>query len=395
MPLDSHKDDHQTYLFLLTAILFIAYLCIGMTLPVAPVFVAHDLGLNNLWAGATVGIAFLSTILTRGYAGKFVDNRGSKPAVRRGLILYMTGAVICLLAGFVSTIPTMALAILMSGRIILGLGESFVSVGINNWGIGLVGPQRSGLVMSLVGAAIYGAIGVGGPVGLSLYHMIGYANTMLAGFILPALGLFAIIKIPLVPPQPIRYRPSFLTIIGKIWLHGSIICLQGIGFATIGTFFTLYFTEKHWPGAGMGLGAFGAGFVLVRIFCGGLPDRMGGLPVATLSLIVEAVGQLLIWNSHSPAAALVGAFMTGLGCSMIFPGVGKEVVNLVTPPLRGTAIGGFSAFQDLAYGLTGPLAGFIADIAGYKEIFLAGSLASVLGFAVALFLRFRPVKPVQ
>lgn len=384
MSLNAHQDIHQKYLLLLTVILFIAYFCVGMTLPVAPVFVTQALKFNNLWAGSSVGISFAFTIMTRGYAGKFIDSRGSKPAVKRGLILYMTGAVTCLIAAFFTTLPVLSLIILMAGRAILGLGESFVSVGINNWGISLVGAQSSGKVMSFVGAAIYGAMGIGGPLGLFLYHQIGYSLTMLVSFLLPGLGLLAIIKIPFTRPQSINYRPSFLTVIRKIWLHGSILCLQGFGFGTIGAFFTLYFTEKHWPDGNMGLGAFGCGFVIIRLFCGSLPDRIGGLRVAAGSLLIEAAGQFLIWTSHGPATALMGAFLTGIGCSMIFPGIGREVINSVTPQQRGIAIGGFSAFQDLAYGLTGPLAGLIADLTGYKNIFLTGTIAALIGCLVTL-----------
>ena len=47
----------------------------------------------------------------------------------------------------------------------------------------------------------------------------------------------------------------------------------------------------------------------------------------------------------------------------------------------------FTAFQDIAYGLTGSLAGFLADCAGYGSVFLAGCGAALMGLGIALSLR--------
>ncbi len=52
--------------------------------------------------------------------------------------------------------------------------------------------------------------------------------------------------------------------------------------------------------------------------------------------------------------------------------------------LRGTAIGGFAAFQDLAYGATGPIVGVLADHAGYSSAFLIGRVAATLGLWIAM-----------
>ncbi|WP_044564852.1 MFS transporter [Azospirillum sp. B4] len=383
----SSRDPAQARLLLLTAVLFLSYLCVAIPLPAVPVYVSGRLGLDNVCAGLATGMTFLAAIFSRGHAGGFADRRGPKVAVARGLALYVAGGLVSLAAGLQQGMPMVAYPTLLAGRLLLGLGESFVGVGVVAWGVGIVGPQRTGRVLSLVGASIYGALAVGGPVGLVLLDRVGFAGAMAVSTLLPCLGLLAMTPMAGVAPHAQPERPSFLAIMGRIWGHGLIVCLQGIGFAAIGAFFALYFLDRIWDHAGLGLTAFGGGFVLVRVLFGHLPDRIGGLTVATLSLAVEAMGQVLVWGAHGPSLALAGAFMTGLGCSLIFPSMGREVVRLVPPHLRATALGGFTAFQDLAYGLTGPLAGLMADRVGYGSVFLVGAAAAAVGMAISLHLR--------
>lgn len=394
MSFQSTRDPAQARLLLLTAILFVSYVCVAMPLPIIPVYVTERLGLSNVWAGLGVGIGFFATIITRGYAGSLSDRRGAKIALGRGLVFYVAGALTSMVAGLLSHAPLTAFLILLAGRLLLGLGESLVGVGVIAWGVGLVGPARSARVLALIGSAIYGAFAVGAPIGLALFDRFGFAGAMAISAALPCFGLLAIWPIAGVAAHPDAERPSFWSVIGKIWWHGAIVCLQGIGFAAIGAFFVLYFLDRNWSHAGLGLTAFGSGFVLVRMLFGHLPDRVGGLPVAIGSLAVEAIGQALIWSAPTPVFALAGAFLTGLGCSMIFPAMGREVVHLVAPHLRGTALGGYAAFQDLAYGLTGPLAGFLADRAGYGSVFLIGGTAAVAGLLIALSLLRRAQQAV-
>jgi MFS family permease len=200
---------------------------------------------------------------------------------------------------------------------------------------------------------------------------------------LPLLGLIAIHWLPAVAPHA-GQRESFWRIIGRIWRAGAAVALQGVGFAALGAFFALYFLSRGWPHAGLGLTFFGVGFILVRLVCGHLPDRMGGTSVAIVSLAVEASGQYLLWLAPGPWPALAGALLTGLGCSMVFPAMGSEVVKQVPPQLRGTAVGGFAAFQDMANGATAPVVGLLADHSGYSAVFLIGGLAATFGVWMAI-----------
>ena len=378
------KGSGRGRLLSLAAILFVSYLCVALSLPLVSVYVTDGLGLGNALGGLAVGAAFLATVVSRGAAGSIADRRGPKLALLGGLVLYVIGSLTSLGAVFIIHAPQAAFGLFLLGRVLLGAGQSLVSVGVIAWGIGLVGPHRSGEVLALVGATTYGALAIGGPAGFALFHRSSFAGVLLVGTVLPCLGCAAASRLRDVPPQTAGLRPPFRTVIGKVGPYGSVICLQGIGFAAIAAFFALYFADHHWLHGAFGLTSFGAGFVVVRLFFGHLPDRIGGLLVAIASLVVQATGQALIGVAPTSSAALVGAFMTGLGASLMFPAMGREVVRVIEPHLRATALGAFSAFQDLAYGLTGPTAGLLIDRLGFRSVFLIGAGCSLLGLFVTV-----------
>ena len=381
------KDDSVRTLAWMAAALFLAYLSVAMAMPAVAVHVSRTLGMGNVASGLAVGIAFLSTILSRGWAGRMADERGGKVAMFRGLGLYAAASLLCLLSTWQPLGHGLAsYGVLLAGRLLLGLGESYALVGLLAWAMARLGPARSGLVMAFVGTGMYGAFAVGGPLGLWLLQQLGFGGLMAATVLLP-LASGAMLWRTAPATAAAGCRQPFSQVLGMIWKPGMVVGLQGVGFAALGAFFPLYFLANGWHGAGWGLSAFGLGFVAVRLVAGALPDRLGGIPVALVSLAVETVGQALLWLAPNPQMAMLGALLTGMGCSMVFPSMGLEVVRRVPAHLRGTAIGGFAAFQDLAYGATGPVAGWVADHFGHAQVFFIGTLAALLAIWLTWRLR--------
>jgi predicted MFS family arabinose efflux permease len=118
---------------------------------------------------------------------------------------------------------------------------------------------------------------------------------------------------------------------------------------------------------------------------------MSGYRVALWSLLVEAAGQAIIWSAPTEIVALGGALVTGLGCALVFPALGVEALKRVLPANRGSAMGAFVAFLDIAYGLSGPAAGVIAGQFGYAAVYLFGAGCALAGAALVATSRRHPL----
>ncbi|STW14512.1 transporter [Klebsiella pneumoniae subsp. rhinoscleromatis] len=149
-------------------------------------------------------------------------------------------------------------------------------------------------------------------------------------------------------------RAPFHAVVRKIWPYGLGLAFGTVGFGVIATFITLYFAAHSWQGAAFTLSLFSVGFICVRLVLGNTITRFGGVPVSLACFIIESLGLLLIWLAPSAWMAGVGAFLTGSGFSLVFPALGVEAVKQVEEQNQGTALGTYSAFLDLALGLTGP-----------------------------------------
>jgi MFS family permease len=366
--------------------LFCGYLAVGLPLPVIPLFVHEKLGFSNLIVGLVVGIQFLATVLTRGYAGRITDQEGGKRTALQGAGFAALGGLLYMIAALPGMSSGVSLGVLVAGRLAAGLGESQFITGCVSWSIASVGPQRAGMSMSWTGIAMFAALAIGAPVGMRLYHQWGFQAAMIACVIAPMLAMVIAVSATS-HVSPVGQRLPFHRVIGQIWREGLGLMLQGVGLSGLTAFASLYFSARGWAQAGLVMTAFGVGFIFIRVILGHLPDRIGGVRVAYWSLVIEAIGQAMLWRAPNEWVALSGALVTGLGCALVFPALGVEALKRVLPANRGSAMGGFVAFLDIAYGLAGPGAGLVAGEFGYAAVYLLGTASALLGAALVIATR--------
>ena len=364
---------------------FIGYLNIGIPLAVLPGYVHNHLGYGTVIAGLVISVQYLATLLSRPYASRFIDTRGSKRAVMVGLAGCGLSGVFMLVSSWLTSMPAWSLASLLIGRLVLGSAESLVGSGSIGWGIGRVGAQNTAKVISWNGIASYGAIAIGAPLGVV---MVGHLGMWSLGVSIIALGALGVLLAwpKLAAPIVSGVRLPFLHVLGRVLPHGTGLALGSIGFGTIATFITLYYATNHWENAALCLSLFGASFISARLLFGNLINRIGGFRVAIACLSVETLGLLLLWLAPNPELALAGAALSGFGFSLVFPALGVEAVNLVPASSRGAAVGAYSLFIDLSLGITGPLVGAVAAGFGFASIFLFAALAALTGLLLSVYL---------
>jgi MFS family permease len=367
----------------LMAVVVFVFLITGLAIPVIPLQVHEGLGLGSFIVGLVSGAQFAASLVSRIWSGRYADRRGAKRTVALGLTAASASGLLYFLSLAFTAAPATAVSILLLGRALLGGAESFIITGALSWGLGLVAPQNAGKVIAWIGTALYAAFAIGAPVGTALYQAQGFSAIALVTMILPLAGLGLIARLRAVAPLK-HAQPPLKTVARAVMLPGIGLSFSSLGFGAITTFVTLLYVARGWAPVWLGITLFAAGFILMRVLFGHLPDRLGGARVALISIVIEAAGQALIGLAPTALIASGGALLTGLGYALVYPGLGVEAVRRVPAQSRGLAMGSYTAFFDLGLFIASPALGLIASGLGLHAVFLASAVTVLLAAAVAL-----------
>jgi MFS family permease len=370
---------------------FVVYLSIGLPLAVLPLYVHLRMGYSAALAGLVISIQYIATLVSRPWAGRISDRAGAKVSVLWGMGACSLSGAVLIAAAALHFIPWFSLSILLLSRLVLGIGESLGSTGSTLWGITSAGQANTAKVISFSGISTYGAMALGAPLGVVIESLwgnpqLGLASIGLLTLLIGAFSFFLASRKSPVPVHPGKHLP-FLQVMSRVAPHGMGLALGGMGYSVLATFVTLFYASRHWNGAALSLTSFGLAFILARLLFIQTINRFGGYPVAIACLSVESLGMLLLWRSTSPLMAFSAAAITGAGFSLVFPSLGIEAVKRVAINNRGAAFGVYTAFSDVSFFLTGPLAGAVIGLYGYSSVFFFGLVCLLTALGIAIVLR--------
>jgi MFS family permease len=369
------------------AVVLIAFLVVGIALPVLPLHVHHDLGFGAFIVGIVTGSQFGASLLSRVSAGHYADKRGPKRAVIIGLLTAIAAGLLYIVSLHFIGAPKVSVTSLLLGRALLGRAESFIITGAVSWGLALVGAKNAGRVIAWMGMAMFAALAVGAPLGTTLYSASGFAGVAIAATLMP---LVTVLLVALLPPVQTQdgARPAFKTVAAAVWLPGFGAALSSVGFGAIIAFSSLLAAQRGWSPVWLVFTAFAVSLVAARLLLGQAPDRLGGARVALVCVLIEAAGLALIWLAPDRGMAAVGAALAGFGYSLVYPGLGVEAVGRAPPQSRGVAMGAYTVFLDVALGFGSPALGLVAGRFGIDTSFFVSALIALGAAVIALRLFF-------
>jgi MFS family permease len=196
-----------TILLPIMAVVFIAFLVIGLALPVLPLQVNKGLGLSVFVVGLVTGTQFATSLMSRVWSGHYADSRGAKRAVIAGLATAVVGGLLYLSSLRFVSVPWVSVKILLLGRALLGVAESFIITGAVTWGLALVGAQNAGRVIAWIGMAMFAALAFGSPLGTALHVVGGFAAVAFATILVPLATMLIVGTLRPVPPHRSRWGP--------------------------------------------------------------------------------------------------------------------------------------------------------------------------------------------
>src|SRR3954453_12530012 len=224
----------------LILVVLVAFIVIGVAMPVLPLHVHDGLGFGPFMVGLVAGSQFAAALVARIWSGRTADTYGAKRAVMAGLAGATAAGLLYLLSlGFTGT-PQISVMLLLAGRAVLGGAESFIITGATTWGLARAGTQNAGKVIAWMGTAMFAAFAGGAPLGTALYATGGFAAVACATALAPLATLLLIAPVRGAAPAH-SGSPKILSVVHRIWLPGLGAALSSIGFGAIIAFSPLLF----------------------------------------------------------------------------------------------------------------------------------------------------------
>jgi len=330
----------------------------------------EELGATEVQIGIVVGATALAALVVRPAIGRELDRRGRRTLMVLGNALHVVALLLYL------TISTFGVWLFVV-RITHGFAEALLFTSVFTYAADIVPEDRRTHGLALFGVSGMLPIAVGGILGDVVLARWDFTGLFLTAF---ALGLVALLlSLPLtesVTPSGPDARVSFLRPLRQrdlipVWWMTFVFSFALTAYFA---FLRLFVDETGIGSVGAFFGAYASAAVLLRIFLGWLPDRIGPKKVLYPAMIAFAAGFLILAGAHTGAAVVTAGFLCGAGHGYCFPILYAISFNRARVGDRGSASAIYTGLFDAGTFAGGPVLGSLVGTVGFSTMFLMAAI---------------------
>lgn len=381
------KNKQGLTLSILLMNLFIAFLGIGLVIPVLP-SIMNELQISGKVIGYLTASFALTQLILSPFAGKAVDRYGRKVMIVLGLFIFGFSE---LLFGLGKTVE-----VLFVSRILGGVSAAFIMPAVTAFIADITTMDTRARALGYMSAAISTGFIIGPGIGgfLAAY------GTRVPFFSAAVLGGIAAVLSILLLKEPARQKieiaetghtpqmSSFKKILIPMFLIAFIVIfVSSFGLAAFESFFSLYvdhkfaFTEKDIAIAITGGAIIGAIFQIVLF--DPLMKKLGEINLIRISLIYSAIFVYAMTVATSYWGIMIITFLVFVGFDLIRPAV-TTYLSRIAGNEQGF-VGGMNSFFTSLANVFGPILGGSLFDLNIDYPYYFGAVILVLGLGLSMF----------
>jgi MFS family permease len=339
----------------------------------------HGLGADDLQIGLIFGLTAAVAVLARPPVGRAMDLRGRRVVILAG------GALHTLVCALYLTVSDLGPWIYLL-RIAHGLAEALLFTALFTYAADLVPARRRTEGIALFGVSGMLPIALGGLLGDWILARADFAAVFALAAALALVSFLLSLGLPerARAPALIEASRGFRAALAQrdlvpLWWIGTLFALA---LASAFAFLKRFVDETGIGSVGGFFGAYAGMAVVMRLFFGRLPDRVGPKRVLFPALVSLATGYLVLAFAEAPRDVVIAGALCGAGHGYTFPILFGMVVTRASEADRGSATAIFTALFDLGVVLGGPLFGGLALSLGFSWAYAAAAAVVALGACV-------------
>ena len=380
------KKQNITLAILLSN-LFIAFLGIGLVIPVLPT-IMNELHISGSVVGYMVAAFAITQLIVSPIAGKLVDNIGRKVMIVAGLFIFGLSEF---LFGFGRSVE-----ILFVSRMLGGVSAAFIMPAVTAYIADITTLAQRPKALGYMSAAISTGFIIGPGIGGFLAEI----GTRVPFYAAGVLGLFAAILSLLFLKEPTRatdneeVAQSMLGSVKRVFsplyfIPFILIFVLSFGLAAFESLFSLFVDHKFaFTPSDIAIIITGSGIVgalAQLILFDWLTKKMGEINVIRYSLILSAVLTFAMTIVSHYFAILFVTFFIFVGFDLIRPAV-TSYLSKIAGNEQGFVGGMNSMFTSLG-NIFGPILGGVLFDINLNYPYYFATIVLVLGVILALFWR--------